>query len=76
MNNRVIWAIVALAGGFLIGKNWDKIKKKVMPYAEKATQKVVKGADEAKKFLEEQKAKVIKEPKPVKRATVKVKAKA
>ena len=72
MNNR-IWVIVALVGGFIIGKNWDKIIKKVKPYAEKVTQKVFKGTDEAKKFLEKQKAKV-KSKTTEKKATVKAKA--
>lgn len=58
MNNK-IWTILALVVGFFIGKNWDKIRKIVKPYAETVAQKTVSGAEGAKKFLEEQKAKVI-----------------
>ena len=58
--NGKICTIIVLVGGFLIGKNWEKIRKIIRPYVSTVTKKAVEGAEEAKKFLEEQKAKVIK----------------
>lgn len=59
MENK-IWIIFSIAAGFFVGMNWDKIEKTVKPYAETAIQKAASGAEEAKKFLEKQKAKVRK----------------
>jgi len=55
-----IWIILGIAASFFAGMNWGKLKRIVKPYAETATQKAVSGAEEAKKFLEEQKGKVRK----------------
>lgn len=53
-----VFIIAALVGGFLIGKNWSKIKGKIMPYTEIVTQKILSGTDEVKKFFLKQKANV------------------
>lgn len=57
-----IFVIAALVGGFFIGKNWSKIKGKIMPYAEIVTQKILSGTDEVKKFFLKQKASVKSKP--------------
>ena len=63
MENGKIWTIFALAAGFFIGKYWEKIWKKSKPYVETTTQKVIGGSEEARKFLEKQKEKVISKAK-------------
>lgn len=59
MENRV-WIILGIVASFFVGMNWGKITKIIKPYTETATQKVISGTGEAKKFLEEQKEKVRK----------------
>ena len=55
-----IWMILGLVASFFVGRQWDKIRKVAKPYAKTATQKVISGAEETKKFLEGQKEKASK----------------
>ena len=76
MGNKV-WTILCLFSGFWIGKNWkkisNKIKRKAKPSIEKISEEIISGAEEARKFLEEQRKKAISKIKLKKR---KVRAKA
>lgn len=53
MNNRTLF-IAAFAGGFMIGKNWSKIRRAIGPYSGALEGMTAKGYDSALRFMAEQ----------------------
>lgn len=83
MNNRFV-AIIGLIGGFLIGRNWGKIKTKMAPSLKAAEKITAEGYGKGVRLIQEQKEKVedfiaearfkeekLAEKKPKKRKTIK-----
>ena len=58
MNNKIIWPIVALAGGFFIGKHWNEIEKFLKPYLKTIGKGSNKAYSSLITFLSQQKEKV------------------
>lgn len=83
MNNRFV-AVIGLIGGFLIGRNWGKIKTKMAPSLKAAEKITTEGYSKGAKLIQEQKEKVedfiaearfkeekLADKKPKKRKTIK-----